>query len=94
MMARVFGSTRAVIGGLGERPKYFDEMLKLFYTVASVPEERRKAFKEGWEVVDELSNSYASAILFGYHVKSSSTGYGSGVFRYLRNSHWQKNYLC
>jgi Heterokaryon incompatibility protein (HET) len=30
IMARVFGSTRTVIGDLGKRPKYFDEMLKLF----------------------------------------------------------------
>lgn len=77
-----------------ERQVHIDKMLKLFYIVASVPEERWKASKEGREVVDELSNSYAPAILFGYHIKSSSIGHGSGVFGYLRNSHWQKNHLC
>ena len=53
MMARVFGSTRAVIDDLGERPKYFDEMLKLFLH-SCFSAERWKAFKEGREVVYEL----------------------------------------
>jgi hypothetical protein len=79
MMARVLGSARVVTGDLGERPKYLDEMLKLFYIVASVLEERWKALKEGRKWLTS-SNSYASAILFGYHIKSSSIGHGSGVF--------------
>jgi hypothetical protein len=52
-MARVFGSTRTVIGDLGKRPKYFDEMLKLFLCYSSA-QGKVEGVQEEREVIDEL----------------------------------------
>lgn len=80
MTARFFESVRAAIGGLGERPKYFDEMLKLFFHSCFSARGKVEGVKERREVVYELQFLCVNNLFFGHHIKSSSIGHGSGVF--------------
>jgi hypothetical protein len=54
MMGCVFGNAIAVIVDLGERPGYFDGLLKVFHEITSVPEESCRAYRERGEVSEDF----------------------------------------
>ena len=54
MMGRIYAEARAAIVDLGERPKYFDELLNVFHAVVSVPLGRWKASYDKDEVPEDM----------------------------------------